>query len=155
MNPRRRRGLSLIEMMIATALLAGSALLLQSLIGAGVGYGNRAHDRTQAVSLAELALQEALLNPDEWERERTEPFEHDPNWSYRVQRSPSETDQLYQWKVEIFKTRDIESSNPTNQQPLFTLVHWQRWIPKPEAARRLRPTSSLQRKTLQRQGIYA
>ncbi len=104
--------LSLIEMMIATALLAASALLIQSLIGAGARFGVKAEQRTMAVGLAELALQEAMLDDESNDRESTEAFAHNPSWSYRIRQTPLETENLVEWKVDIFLTKMSTSVEP-------------------------------------------
>lgn len=56
----RRKAFSLLEIIIATAVLAASAMVLSSLIGMGSKYGNRAEERTMAVSQAESLLDEFL-----------------------------------------------------------------------------------------------
>lgn len=124
---RRRRGLSLIEMMIATALLAASALLIQSLIGTGARFGVKAEQRTMAVGLAELALQEAMLDDESNDRETTEAFAHNPSWSYRIRQTPLETENLVEWKVDIFLTKDVDVGGATTKrEPVFSLRRWQR-----------------------------
>lgn len=56
----KRSAFSLLEVMIATAVLAASAMVLSSLIGLGSKYGNRAEERTVALSQAESLLDEFL-----------------------------------------------------------------------------------------------
>ena len=138
-HQRRRRGLSLIEMIIATALLAGSALLIQSLIGAGTRYGTTAELRTMAVTLAETALNDAMTSTASSNREVTEPFAHAPEWSYRLRQSPIDNLPLVQWTVDIFQTKDVEGS-ATNEssKPIFTLVRWQRRSPESDRTSRSR-----------------
>lgn len=55
---RKRNAFSLLEVIIATAILAGSAMVLFSLISLGTKYGNRAEERTIAVSQAQSVLDE-------------------------------------------------------------------------------------------------
>ncbi len=55
-----RDAFSLLEVIIATAVLAASAMVLSSLISLGSKYGNRAEERTLAVSQAESLLDEFL-----------------------------------------------------------------------------------------------
>ena len=55
---RTRRAFSLLEVIIATAILAGSAMVLFSLIALGTKYGNRAEVRTIAISQAQSILDE-------------------------------------------------------------------------------------------------
>ena len=55
-----RNAFSLLEIIIATAVLAASAMVLSSLIGLGSQYGNRAEERTLALSQAESLMDEFL-----------------------------------------------------------------------------------------------
>ena len=56
----KRSAFSLLEVIIATAVLAASAMVLSSLIGLGSKFGNRAEERTIALSQAESLLDEYL-----------------------------------------------------------------------------------------------
>ncbi len=60
-----RKAFSLLEIIIATAILAASAMVLTSLIGLGTTYGNRAEERTIAISQAESLLDEFLAQLSE------------------------------------------------------------------------------------------
>jgi type II secretory pathway pseudopilin PulG len=55
-----RSGLSLLEVMIATGILAGSSIVLSSIIGTGARFGNRAESRMTAMVQAHSLLDEAL-----------------------------------------------------------------------------------------------
>ena len=60
MANRVREAFSLLEVIIATAILAGSAMVLFSLISLGTKYGNRAEEKTIAVSQAQSVLDEFI-----------------------------------------------------------------------------------------------
>jgi type II secretory pathway pseudopilin PulG len=62
MAMRARSAFSLLEIIIATAILAGSAMVLFSLIGLGTKYGNRAEEQTLAISQAQSVLDEFIAN---------------------------------------------------------------------------------------------
>ena len=81
---RRRSGFSLMEMMLATAILAGSGTALFLLIGQGSDFGRRAEERATALHLAQSLLDEALTMPEMVDGQGT--FESDPRWGYRVTR---------------------------------------------------------------------
>ncbi len=55
-----RRAFSLLEVIIATAILAGSAMVLFSLISLGTKYGRRAEERTIAIAQAQSILDEFI-----------------------------------------------------------------------------------------------
>ena len=62
MAMRARNAFSLLEIIIATAILAGSAMVLFSLIGLGTKYGNRAGEQTSALNQAQSVLDEVIAN---------------------------------------------------------------------------------------------
>ena len=55
-----RRAFSLLEVIIATAILAGSAMVLFSLISLGTKYGYRAEERTIAIAQTQSLLDEFI-----------------------------------------------------------------------------------------------
>ena len=59
-DSKSRGAFSLLEVMIATAILAGSAMVLLSLIGLGARYGNRAEVRIAALVQAQSILDESI-----------------------------------------------------------------------------------------------
>lgn len=82
-----RRGFSLLEVMLATAILASSAMVLSSLLGLGAKFGGRAEARTEALSQAQSLLAEFLAMPQEAserEQERTGVLPSNPPRAYRI-----------------------------------------------------------------------
>jgi prepilin-type N-terminal cleavage/methylation domain-containing protein len=59
-GPASRGAFSLLEVMIATAILAGSAMVLLSLIDFGTRLGNRSEARITALVLAQSILDESI-----------------------------------------------------------------------------------------------
>ena len=67
-----RSGFSLLEVMLATAILASSALVLSSLLGLGAKFGSRAEARTEALAQAQSLLDEFLALPSRQTEQQTE-----------------------------------------------------------------------------------
>ncbi len=87
----RRNAFSLLEIIIATAVLAASAMVLSSLIGLGARYGGRAEERTFALSQAESLLDEYLATLEignERQQEVTGELPGPPARSYRINVTP-------------------------------------------------------------------
>ena len=87
--PRRdkRSGFSLLEVMLATAILASSAMVLSSLLGLGTKLGCRAESRPEALSAAQSLLAEFLVLPGEQserEEERTGILNSNPPRAFRI-----------------------------------------------------------------------
>ncbi len=89
---RTRRAFSLLEIIIATAILAGSAMVLFSLIGLGTKYGNRAEEQTLAISQAQSVLDEfiANLSDEEIQEGVSGVLNGVPTRSYRIEIVPFE-----------------------------------------------------------------
>jgi prepilin-type N-terminal cleavage/methylation domain-containing protein len=133
-----RKAFSLLEIIIATAVLAASAMVLSSLIGLGSKFGNRAEERTRAVSQAESLLDEFLANlsnEDEQLEENTGELPGPPSRGFRIStipfpiglansnrlgESPNEPGSgLLQVTVEVFETSG--SSLSSTAKPLVEL----------------------------------
>ena len=92
MAMRTRTAFSLLEVIIATAILAGSAMVLFSLIGMGTKYGNKAEQRTLAITQAQSMLDEfiARLPNEEIRDEVTGVLPGTPPRSFRIEVTPYE-----------------------------------------------------------------
>lgn len=146
MNARlkRRGGFSLMEMMIATAVLAGSGVALFALVGQASQLARKAEERTVALQMAQSTLDEFLANGSESESEdETEgSFESDPRWAYRIEQSDvgaigQDESELKRIVVSIY--RSSESGGPssdTTDSAIVSLVRWSR------ATKPLPPSSS-------------
>lgn len=86
-HPQRRGGFSLMEMVIATAVLAASGAALFTLVGQASQFARRAEERTVALQLAQSTLDEFLATGSESETEMEGGLESDPRWSYRIEQS--------------------------------------------------------------------
>jgi prepilin-type N-terminal cleavage/methylation domain-containing protein len=79
---RNRRGFSLMELILATAVLAASGAALFGLIGQGAMFAGRAQRESFALHLAQSVIDEFLAMPGEVETEGT--FVEDETWAYRI-----------------------------------------------------------------------
>lgn len=83
-----RHGFSLMELILATAILAASGAALFALIGQGAMFGGRADRESESLHLALTILDEYLAMPGEVDAEGT--FEQQPRWSYRIRQETIE-----------------------------------------------------------------
>jgi|694.fasta_scaffold00861_32 type II secretory pathway pseudopilin PulG len=128
----RRRGLSLLEVIIATAILSGAGFVLFSIIGLGAKYARRAEAITLAHHFAQSILDEAIAQPDTIGKDKTETILEAPEWSYRITTNPLEDPSLVQVTVEVFPTQETSgASASTGDTPsTYQLSRWIR-IPAP------------------------
>jgi len=121
----RVRGLSLLEVIIATAILAGSGLALFSIIGMGSKYALRAEELTYAHHFAQSALDEWLAAPTAVGTEQTGTFEEAPEWIYRVESQTLDSPGLCVVTVEVFRSQTLQST-ATTEEPTYRLTRWVR-----------------------------
>ncbi len=90
MAMRARSAFSLLEIIIATAILAGSAMVLFSLIGLGTKYGNRAEEQTSAIAQAQSVMDEviATMSDEEIQEGLSGVLNGVPARSYRIEILP-------------------------------------------------------------------
>lgn len=130
-----------MEMMIATAILAGSGVALFALVGQASQSARKAEERTVALQLAQSTLDEFLANGFEsGTQDETEgSFESDPRWAYRIDQSDVETagqdePQLKRITVSIYRSNQSSGASlDTTGSAIVSLVRWSR-ITKPETA---------------------
>ncbi|TWU46009.1 hypothetical protein Q31b_11870 [Novipirellula aureliae] len=87
-----RHGFSLMELIIATAVLAGSGAALFALVGQASRFARIAEERTVALQFAESTMDEFLAGGCNSDGNLEGTFEADPRWSYVIEESAITTD---------------------------------------------------------------
>ncbi|MBM4000810.1 MAG: prepilin-type N-terminal cleavage/methylation domain-containing protein [Planctomycetes bacterium] len=140
------QGFSLLEVIIATAILSASTVLLLSLFSAGDRHGRSAEDRVMAQMLCQSKVEELLAHPSGWEIATEEPFSDDSEWAFSVDWEPTDVDGLVRLRVSASKIetpsaapapRDAdprEHAGPfagrrvnERNRTLFEIVRWTRY----------------------------
>jgi type II secretion system protein I len=80
----RRRGLSLLEVILAIAILAGCIAAIGELVSLGTRQAEEARDLTTAQLLCESKIAEIAAGVVPAEAVSSAPFENDPRWLYSV-----------------------------------------------------------------------
>lgn len=133
-----RRGLSLLEVMIAASILAGSAMVLSTIIGTGSRFGNRAESKVTAIIQAHSILDEALARIaagnmfEEYSGETTGPqpksfqvvVSEMENLQTAANASPSDnkTELPSLLRVEVSLFREASNEKRGDQEPIVRLV---------------------------------
>lgn len=121
-----RFGLTLLEVILAIAVLGMSLAIVGELVGMAVRNAEDARELTRAQLLCEGKLEEIAAGVTPTESAAMVPFETDPEWSYSVDVSALDQQQLTLVRVTV---QPVESNR---LQPLvFTLS---RWILNPASA---------------------
>ncbi len=119
MRRSRRRGFSLLEVLLATAILIGSSVVLMELASIGLRHAASARDLSQAQRLCQSKLNEIVVGVSPAETVRPMPCEEDPRWTYWVNVQPTERVGLVMLEVGV--AQELASRKQLNR---FTLVRW-------------------------------
>lgn len=126
---RARRGYSLLEVLIATAVLAGSAMVLSSMIARGAKAGADASRRTYGLGVAASVMDEliALRRFDPADQEGIVGVENP--WLWRASIEPEPTFGMLRIVVEVIEGSEGESdawNRPDAARRSVRLVRWTR-----------------------------
>jgi type II secretion system protein I len=122
--PRFRRGLSLLEVILALTILALALAALGELVALGTRSGASARDVTRAQLLCESKMAELTTTSYPISSEQLVEFEYDPEWAYSVDVQPIDTGTL------LSVTVTVEQIANSGRRP--TSYSLTRWIPDPE-----------------------
>lgn len=119
-----RDGFTLLELILALAILCGAITALGELSRGGMRYAQRARDMTRAQLLCESKLAEIAAGLTPAEPQDSVPFETtedeaESEWLYSVEVAPLDDEGLLQVRVVVAK--DV----PAQKRPVeFPLVRW-------------------------------
>jgi type II secretory pathway pseudopilin PulG len=125
----RVAGYSLLEVILATAVLAGSGLVVQTLIGMGSRWANQAEARSLALMLAQSVLDAMLAEGLPEGNQLPQLFEEFPEYSYEIEIEPAPTPipGLVQVRVRIRSTdAALNRLSPNEEAPPLCELH--RWV---------------------------
>jgi type II secretory pathway component PulJ len=121
MTRRARHGFSLLEVLLATAIMIGSAIVLMELVSIGSRHASAARDLARSQLICESRLNEILAHVERLESSRPTPFEDDPQWVVWVDLRP-----LPQSGFVALEVNAAREPNPHKQSARFKLVRWVR-----------------------------
>lgn len=131
-NPARHsKGFSLLEVIIATAILAISTVLLLGVFSTGERHSTRAETRVLAQMLCQSKLDELLADPALLTMVDDEPLAGYADWTYSVDWTPTDIDGLVLLRVsvrEVATTERLESTLTAADRNAFELVRWTRFV---------------------------
>lgn len=117
----KRRGFSLLEVVLAIAILAVAMAALGELLRTGMNNAGKARDLATAQLEAETTMSELMAGIMPFQSSTNVPCPNDPSWLYSVTVEPHAQPDLYMVTVTVYR----DTLDPTGRNE-FTLVRWAR-----------------------------
>ncbi|MBM4002538.1 MAG: hypothetical protein FJ295_04510 [Planctomycetes bacterium] len=140
-------GYSLLEVILALAVLAGSGLAIQALIADGSRAGMRAEQGAEALFLAQSLLDELAMDASQMDGERNGVFPQQPAWEFRAHLARSES--LENWgiavlTVEVFPagSRSLHAAREAATVKSARGCRLTRWVRRSASARVSDPSAA-------------
>jgi len=116
---KSRPGFSLLEVLLATAILAGSLVALSELAAIGRIHASMAEDGAAAVRICRSLMGEILAGIEPVASVREQAVEDEPGWLYSVEVEPVRRPGLVAIRVTV-RQEEAETGRPVE----FSLVRW-------------------------------
>jgi prepilin-type N-terminal cleavage/methylation domain-containing protein len=116
-----RRGLTLLEVILALAIFAGSMAVLGELVRTGIRSAKDARDYTRAEIHAESIMSQVVAGAMQPGSVSNSPVPDDPNFVYSMSAGPVPTGQQGLLQIEVTVTRNVAMQQVPAE---FTLVRW-------------------------------
>ena len=122
----RRGGFSLLEVVIATAILLAASMTLLRLLSIGRQHQVRAEKRAIAQSLCQTLIDEhqAGVMPIRPIDYATVP--QNPNWSFSVDQQSTQVAGVLRLRIRVWESEDSDQGRKPSDPPAFELVRWMR-----------------------------
>lgn len=117
-SPVNRRGLSLVEVVLAMAILAASMVTLSQLVNLGLRSAGEARDLTRGQLLAETVMSEIAAGITPADSVQQVALDMEPGWLVSIDVAPAMQNGILQ--VVVITERDTESENAAR----FELSRW-------------------------------
>jgi len=122
-------GFSLLEVIIATAILVASSMVLLRLLSIGAKHQTRAERLANAQIICQTLLDQWLIEPAMRLEAQQEPVPGESGWLYDAEFEPSLVPGLIRVRIAVFsevKTVLGESKTDFQKASTFELVRWMR-----------------------------
>ena len=116
----KRRGLSLLEVTLALAILGASIAVIVEMVGMGTRSALEARDLTTAQLYAESKMAEISAQIEPMQSVSLTPLDEEQEWVYSVEAVPAETQGLQIVTVTVQKNVETTSRAPLS----YTLTRW-------------------------------
>jgi prepilin-type N-terminal cleavage/methylation domain-containing protein len=127
--PRPHHGFSLLEVIIATAILVASSMMLLRLLSVGQLHKVRGETRANAHIVCQSLIDQWLIEPSLRRDVDMEPVPNFPDWAYAAELEQTEIPSMVRVRIRVYPTaisQTIAGELPAEQRLAFQLVRWMR-----------------------------
>jgi len=125
MSPARRSGFSLLEVIMATAILLGCLIVLGDLAAVGRRHARDAEDLTTAQWLCQTKLNEILAGVELARPVENQTLPDAPGWAYSVEVESLDRPGLVSLRVTVSEVLpELEEAAGRRRARQFTLTRW-------------------------------
>lgn len=125
MRPTRKRGFSLLEVMLAIGILLACLTVLGEMAYVGRKTAEDVEQLTTAQLLCQTQLNSILAGSLPWDSADHQPIADAPGWVYTVEIQPLDSFDLAELRVTVSPEPTADDHQPTGGRQ-FTLVRWMR-----------------------------
>ncbi|MDZ4820548.1 MAG: prepilin-type N-terminal cleavage/methylation domain-containing protein [Planctomycetota bacterium] len=118
---RRKRGFTLLEVILALAILVGAIAVIGELVRNGLNSGTRSRELSRAALLCESTLAEVQAGLIPPTSSTTGNFPDEPGWTYSIDSAAGDVDGLLQVRITVTNTASY-----LRPQTTCSLVRWMR-----------------------------
>jgi prepilin-type N-terminal cleavage/methylation domain-containing protein len=129
MGRKSRRGFSLLEVVLAAAILAATAILLSQIAGFARRSLEKLELQTQAQLLCQSKLAEIVAGVEPFQAVSRGEFPEAPGWYYSIESSPAELSGILSVRVSTWFEREDQArgsnvSSASEALVSYTIVRW-------------------------------
>jgi prepilin-type N-terminal cleavage/methylation domain-containing protein len=126
---RSRHGFSLLEVIIATAILVASSMVLLRLLSVGQLHQTRGETRTIAHIVCQSLIDQWLIDPSLRRDTEMEAVPDRADWAFTAEVEQAEISSMERVRIRVYLTdvrETIGGEIATEQRPAYELVRWMR-----------------------------
>ncbi len=121
-----RAAFSLLEVILALAIIAASAMVLLRLISTGEQHQRRGERRATGQMICQSLIDQMTINPELRQNVEDQSVAGHPQWTYTAKVEPTEFPGLVRIRIRASETPLVDRRTPDDGRFDFQLVRWLR-----------------------------
>lgn len=129
-RPNQNRGFSLLEVIIATAIVAASSMIVLRLVSTGEAHFTRAERKSHAKRIGQSLIDQMLIGKQPLEELTDQPIDGYENWIFTTEVEPTDLGGVVRVRLRVAQKKPTEQRDIENTRYDFEAVRWMR-APQP------------------------